>query len=138
LQAERTRERVLKEAGLTSKVGETARPIDLENEVVQAAVKTLHDDFTKKSLFKKLGDKINKPKPDFYSKALEELITNTEVTDADLTLLATQRAEAIQQYLLDANIDKARISINKAKASKDAKVINASLAIGVTKPTAAK
>lgn len=133
LQAEITRESVLKEAGLTNKVGAVARPIDMENEAIQTAIKSLHDDFTNKSLFKKLSDKINKPEPAFYTKALEALITNTKVTKADLALLANKRGEAIKQHIIDAGVEESRVMLNKSEPAKQVKTIEAVLSIGVNK-----
>ncbi|NOT14637.1 MAG: DUF748 domain-containing protein [Methylotenera sp.] len=112
--------------------GQQAGPIDLTSPKVQKAIDDLYDTLTKKSLFKKLASKFEKPKESHYQEAQEKLTMSIEVKEADLQALAKARAQAIQKILVDAGIAQTRIQIDKTeqgKADSKAKNINTRLTL---------
>ena len=116
--------------------GQFPGPVDLANENTQKAVRSLHDDLTKKGIFKKLVSKFKKPEDGYYEKAQKSLIASVEVTGDDLQALAKSRGEAIQKILIDAGIDTDRVSIEKpVKTMAKEKVVKTKLTLDVKKST---
>ncbi len=134
LQETAIRRQVLAEMGVELAIEQAPGPIDLSNPKAQKAVDALHDTLTKKSLFKKLASKLEKPPAGHYEAALEKLITSFEIKNDDLLGLADSRGKAIQKALADAGISAERVGIANAVAVKGeakTKVVATKLTIDV-------
>lgn len=134
LQETAIRRQVLAEMGMESAPEQAPGPIDLSNPKAQKAVDSLHDTLTKKSLFKKLAAKLEKPPAGQYEAALEKLIISFEIKDKALLALADSRGKSIQTALAAAGINAERVRIDKAVAVKGdgkTKVIATKLTIEV-------
>ncbi len=128
------RRQVAEEMDIELTEGQSPGPVDLANEKTQKAVGSLHDDLTKKGIFKKLVSKFEAPEEGHYEKAQESLIANVEVTDDDLRALATSRGEAIQKTLIDAGISADRVSMEKpVKAAAKGKTVKTKLTLDTKK-----
>ncbi len=134
MQKDSYRRQVAEEMDIELTEGQLPGPVDLANENTQKAVTALHDDLTKKGLFKKLVSKFEEPEEGYFEKAQEALIASVEVSDADLQVLAKARGEAIQKTLIDAGIDADRISMEKVvKVTAKDKVVKTKLTLDVKK-----
>jgi hypothetical protein len=112
------RRKVAEEMGLTLAEGQEAGPIDLNNAKTQKAIDDLYDNLTKKSLFKKLASKLEKPKEGHYEEALEKLTLSIQVTEQDLQALAKSRGIAIQEALVAAGVGLDRLNVESPEKSK--------------------
>lgn len=117
LQETAIRRQVANEMGIKLEAGQQPGPIDLQNKQAQSAIDDLYNTLTKKSLLKKLADKLEKPKAGHYEEALEKLTTSIVISEPDLQALAKARAEAIQQALVAAGIAARRVHIDAAVKS---------------------
>jgi len=112
------RRKVAEEIGLTLAEGQAAGPIDLNNAKTRKAIDELYDNLTKKSLFKKLASKLEKPKEGHYEEALEKLTLSIQVTEQDLQALAKSRGIAIQEALVAAGVGLDRLNVESPEKSK--------------------
>lgn len=114
------RKQVAEEVGVKLEAGQAPGPIDLNNPKVQSAIKTLHDRLTNKGLLKRLASKLEKTPAGFYEQAQETLTASIQVSEADLQALATTRATAIQQALVESGVSQERVGIaNPATVKSD-------------------
>ncbi|MDR2220087.1 MAG: DUF748 domain-containing protein [Methylobacillus sp.] len=143
LQEKSVRLAVLKEMDITLGKGEQPGPIDLNNVKVQTAVENLHKDLKGESRSFKAVDAVRdyfrESKPEDlprYEAMLKELKDTAKVSDDDLQTLATERAEAIRNYLVDQGLLAAeRVSIGKAaQASGDEKTVPIKMELGLAQP----
>ena len=132
LQESTLRKQVAEESGVTLAEGQQAGPIDLNNPKIQKVIDDLHDTLTKKSLFKKLASKFEKPEAGHYEKAQEQLTTSIVITEANLQALAKSRGESIQKALTAAGIAADRLRVETPVSTKvGGKTVNAKLTIDV-------
>jgi hypothetical protein len=132
LQEMQIRRKVAEEMGVKLSEGQPLGPIDFTNPKTQKAIDALHDTLTKKSLFKKLASKLEKPKAGHFEEALEQLIVSEEVTEEALQALAKSRGEIIQKTLLENGVATDSVHVEAAvKNTASGKTINTKLTLGV-------
>jgi hypothetical protein len=139
LQETALRRQVLTEMGVETPPHLAPGPIDLTNPKAQKAIDTLHDTLTKKSLVKRLADKFEKKPAGYYETALETLITNHEVKEAELQALASARGKAIQRALAEAGIALERARVDTPVTVKgDAKTLAIATKLTIEAKSASK
>ncbi len=141
LQELRTRRDVLLESGVKLAEGEQAGPLDLGNVKVQTAIDNLLKDRTggKRGLkmLDSVKDYFRKSKPEDlpkYAALLEQLKATVPVPDAQLNELASSRAIAIRDYLVEAGLDATRVQVAEpARVKGDGKSVQVSMTLETAK-----
>ncbi len=141
LQELRTRRDVLIEVGVKLAEGEQAGPLDLGNVKVQTAIENLLKDRSGGKRGLKLVDSVKdyfrKSRPEDlpkYATMLEQLKATVPVPDAQLNELASLRAKAIRDYLVDAGLDATRVQVGETTRIKgDGKSVPVAMTLEVAK-----